>query len=383
MANVVIALGNAAWESQFISSVSHPMFDMSIVKRCVDGVDVLATLRTVDVDAVVVTDGVLRIDADCVAEVMAAGVHFIAISADRHSWISLGVSDIVDIHDDNFGDMVKQVVKLVREDHYEQEQPYVSIGKTIAVIGFGGASGRTTCALELAKLLQTQGTTCVVDADMYAPSLAQIVGDTDFTGGILGLTRIAELHKLSELSLHETTVSMDSDLLFLRGIPSVHRWNDFRIHALREMWQYLSSMVMFSVVDCGPIYDVVDLQKEVTAKPNRGLPAFTAINAADVVVVTSNATDIGMTRLIGGIQEIHELLADKDMIVVVHEVDSDNSEREIRLALARELGVPAIVCLRAKSSDYTQVEALVTSSYPATIDTKKTARRGVIRKRAA
>lgn len=383
MANVVTALGSASWESQFISSISHPMFDLSIVKRCVDGVDLIATLRTIDVDAVVVTDGLLRVDAHCVAEVMAAGARFIAITSDHKTWANLGVVDIVEVDDDNFGEMVQQVTKLVREDLSEQEHVSISDGKTIAVIGFGGASGRTTCSLELAKLLKQQAPTCLIDADMYAPSLAQTIGHKDFTGGLLELTRITELHKLSELSLHETVAELDAQLFFLRGIPTVQRWIDFRVHALREMWQYLNSMVDFSVVDCGPIYDVVELQSEITSKPNRGLPALTAIDAAETVVVTSNATEVGITRLISGVNDIYELLANKDVIVVVHGIQSDKDERDIRITLARELGVPAIVCIRENSSDYIPVANLVTRSQEVTLGKKKAARRGIVRKRAA
>ena len=55
MVNVICALGHVPWEQQFINSLGHPMFGVSVTKRCVDGIDILAAVRTIDVDAVVVS----------------------------------------------------------------------------------------------------------------------------------------------------------------------------------------------------------------------------------------------------------------------------------------------------------------------------------------
>lgn len=385
MANIVMALGNATWESQFISGLAHPMFDLSVVKRCVDGVDIQATIQAIDVDAVVVTDGVLRVDEHCIAEVLSAGIRFIVITSDVSQWKGLGAIDVIRISDDNFSEMVKQVVALVRNAPTEQSEMDSNIGRVIAVLGFGGASGRSQCALHVAEHLQRISTTCLVDADMYAPSLAQLVGHTEFAGGLLGLSRLAELHKLSELSLHGTTLQLDSGLLFLRGIPTTQRWTDFRIHALRSVWEYIPSMVNFTVIDCGPAYDVVDLQQEVTSRPHRGLAALTALGAADTVIVTAQATDVGITRVIVGIDDVQVLFNEKDVVIVVHGVESEKEEKEIRIALARELGISAIVCIPAKSFDYTHVVDLIAQekTQPQFAPQNKTARRGIIRKRAA
>ena len=379
MANIIVALANAPWEQQFISQLGHPMLGISISKRCVDGVDLQATVRSHDVDAVVVTDGVLRVDSNCVADILASGIRFIAITENHMSWYEFGVIDTIDLAEADIPAMVSSFMTLVRELPQDAIPEAQANGKLIAVTGFGGASGRSTCAFHLAQQLASASTTCLVDADVYAPSLAQEVGQTELSGGLLGLARTAELRKLNDLSLHENSMSLENGLAFVRGLPNPQRWTDLRLHALKSMWSYLTSMANFTVVDCGPAYEVTDQLSDITSKPIRGISFLTALDAADTIVLTSNATDVGIARLINGFNDVHELIADKELIVTIYGVSDEKLERELRLVIARELGVTAIVCLDGVSG-YDRLAGLITNL--PVIETK-TARRGIIRKRAA
>lgn len=380
MVNVVTALGNVSWEQQFISSLGHPMFGISVPKRCVDGIDLLAAVRTTEVDAVVVSDAVLRVDHNCIADILAEGVRFLAITTEPIEWRELGATDIVVLRDDDIALMVQQVVKVIRDHPDEAIHHHSQFSELVAITGFGGASGRTQCALGVASELVQAGTTCLVDADVYAPSLAQEVGLEEFTGGLLGLTRIAELRKLSDISLHETAATLENGLLFLRGIPAAHRWTDLRLHALKSMWEYVRSMTDFVVADCGPAYDLLDRNSEVTARPMRAIASLTAIDAAETVIVTANASDVGIARLVNGYAELHPFVENKEVIVVVHGVRDERSEQDIRIVVARELGVSALICLTQNSTDYVKAAQLISHEIP---QVTKTARHGIIRKRAA
>ena len=380
MVNVICSLGHVPWEQQFINSLGHPMFGVSVTKRCVDGIDILAAVRTIDVDAVVVSDGVLRVDANCVAEALAQGIRFIAVTEQPEVWRELGVVDVVVVHRDDMSAMVQQIIKMMRDHSEEHHAQQVVTGNLVAITGFGGASGRTQCALQLSRELAKHSSTCLVDADVYAPSLAQELGCTELNGGILGLTRLAELRKLSDISLHETSVSLESDLIFLRGIPSAHRWTDLRIHALKSMWEYLETMTDFVIADCGPAYDLLDRNAEVTAKPTRAIASLTAIDAAQSVVITANASDVGITRLINGYLDLHEFVENKDVFAVVHGIANESAQRDIKAIIARELGVNAIVTLSHDSYDYSELAAVIAGEVR---EVNKTARRGIIRRRAA
>lgn len=380
MVNVVTALGNVSWEQQFISSLGHPMFGISVPKRCVDGIDLLAAVRTTDVDAVVVSDAVLRVDHNCIADILAEGVRFLAITVEPNEWREVGATDIVLLRDDDISLMVQQVVKVIRDHPDEVNYQHVNSGQLTAVTGFGGASGRSQCALGVASELVQVAATCLVDADVYAPSLAQEVGLEEFTGGLLGLTRIAELRKLSDISLHETAATLENGLLFLRGIPAAHRWTDLRLHALKSMWEYLLSRIDYVVADCGPAYDLLDRNSQVTARPTRAIASLTAIDAAHTVIVTANASDVGLSRLVNGYAELLPFVENKEVIVVVHGVSDEKTEREIRILVARELGVSALVCFAQNSTEYSNVAQLICHEIP---QASKTARRGIIRRRAA
>jgi uncharacterized protein YunC (DUF1805 family) len=201
----------------------------------------------------------------------------------------------------------------------------------------------------------------------------------DFTGGLLGLSRQAELRKLSDISLHEFSSELTQNLNFLRGLPSAKRWTDLRLHSLKTMWSYVKQMTAFTVIDCGPIYEALENFTESTAKPSRGIAALSALDIADTVVLTANASDVGITRLLNGYSDFSDALEDKDLTVVIYGATSEKIAREIRIVIARELGIAAVVCLE-QSENYHRVADLITHAVTPEIET---ARRGRIRKRAA
>ena len=59
---IALALGNADWESDFIAVISHPMLNLKVVRRCVDGIDLLAAVQVNEIEVVIVTDETLRLD---------------------------------------------------------------------------------------------------------------------------------------------------------------------------------------------------------------------------------------------------------------------------------------------------------------------------------
>ena len=157
MRNIVVALGNTDWESQFVSALSHPMNGLRIQRRCVDGVDVRAAIQLVETDAVLLSDHTTRVDEDLFLELDARGVTVIALTNDPARWEQQGITNIVRVDEHNALAAVPLVNTVMRDGKIEVVDLPEPSGRLIAVAGFGGAAGRSTCTRELGWQLAVMG----------------------------------------------------------------------------------------------------------------------------------------------------------------------------------------------------------------------------------
>ena len=97
MKNVIVALGLVEWESIFVSGLGHPMFGVSVQRRCVDGIDIRAAIQVVECHGVIISDATPRIDQDLIAELRERDIPLIAISSNCESWSDQGVTMLVQL----------------------------------------------------------------------------------------------------------------------------------------------------------------------------------------------------------------------------------------------------------------------------------------------
>ena len=342
MRNIVVALGNTDWESQFVSALSHPMNGLRIQRRCVDGVDVRAAIQLVEVDAVLLSDYTTRVDEDLFLELDARGVSVIALTNDSARWEQQGIVNIIRIDERNALAAVPLVNSVMRDGKVEIALPQEPSGRLIAVAGFGGAAGRSSCTRELGWQLAVSGqTTLMVDADTYNPSLHQEMLRDVAHAGLLDLCRAQETRKLSAESIRSYTDELTENLALVSGLPRSSRWIDLRGAALVGVWGNARSAFNNVVVDLGPVLENDQALMHETHLPRRHSAALTALDVAQTTVLCTRGDSIGISRLVKGFHDFHELFAHTQVHVVVW--GSTSSTAEVSQAISRHTGLSSII----------------------------------------
>ncbi len=319
MINIVCALGSVEWEAQIVSALSHPMLNMAIQRRCLDAIDVRSAIRVLDVDLVLFSDATLRLDRECIDDLLGEGIRVVALSNDADWWASLGVVDVLPIDESDLSTTVKQLSRIARQEPVVAAPIEVGHGRLIAVTSFGGGAGCSTISRELAyaHAHSEQATTVLIDADVISPSLGIEFDDDDLTKGFLQLVRHVEAKRFDDSTMSELLTHLYDNLWFARGLPSASRWTDLRASALRDTWNYMKTSSECTVVDVGSFSNLLAGESFLDVTPRRGATLVTAIEAATEVVLVARADKVGIARLIKGVLDSHDELADKDVAVVL------------------------------------------------------------------
>jgi len=341
----VVALGNADWESQFVSALSHPMNGLRIQRRCVDGVDVRAAIQLVEADAVLLSDHTTRVDDDLFIEMDAHGITLVVLTIDPARWEQQGITNLIRIDERNALAAIPLVNSVLRDGKVEIAPPQAPTGRLVAVAGFGGAAGRSTCTRELAwHLAAAAQSTLMVDADTYNPSLHQELLRDESKSGLLELCRAQETRKLSADSLLAFTDPLTDHLALASGIPRSSRWTDLRGAALVGVWSNARSAFNNVVVDLGPVLENDQALMQEVHSPRRHSAPLTALEVAEATVLWARGDSIGISRLVRGFHEFHELFAHTQVHVVVWGGTASTSE--VSQAISRHTGLGSIVHVR-------------------------------------
>lgn len=343
MKYLIAALGLVDWEAQFVSGLGHPMFGMQVQRRCVDGVDIRAAIQIANCHAVLVSDATPRINQDLIAELSENNIKLIAITSNVEYWQELGATHCVVLDSSNPLSGIKQVSELIRGEIQTREPEAKPSGLLIAAAGFGGASGRTTAIKEIGWQLSRLGSkTCLVDADTYFPSLDQELGYEPNQNGLLELCRSIE-RKNSSLPTHFNLLpEVSENLSLVAGLPRSSRWTDLRVSTLKELWR--TSKENFDVVlaDVGAFLELDHSLMYETSLPRRHATSLTALESADVTVICARADSVGITRLVRGYLEFHELFANSEVHVVLWGLTGNAQSKNVRGAVSRHTGIESI-----------------------------------------
>lgn len=170
-------------------------------------------------------------------------------------------------------------------------------GRLAVVWGPRGSSGRTTIATALAHTLATAGGAILVDADVEAPCLTQVLGLPEDSSGLATAARLAGHGRLDDEALESLLVPFGELERLLSGLGRPGRWRELPPAAMAEVWARCRRLAAWTVIDVagGPIDDSVD---EYTLEPGRGAVAADLVRNADVVLVVSGADPVGVRRLL-------------------------------------------------------------------------------------
>lgn len=375
---VLTAVSDALWEAQLVAAFERGDLGVTVIRRCVDLADLLATAATGQARAALLSADLRRLDRDALTRLAVAGVAVVGLvppgeeDAERRLR-QLGVQNVLpsDSGPEAISAAVVEAVLALSQapsDVSALSEPRAALrtlppsdlnqlpdlqpgtGRLVAVWGPTGAPGRTTVAVGLAAELSGLGwPTLLVDADVYGGVVAQLLGLLDEAPGLAAACRLANNGALDLPVLAGLARQISPTLRVLSGIARADRWPELRPSALEVVLALSSSLAAATVVDCGFSLEQDEELSYDTLAPRRNGATLTILGQADTVVVVGAADPVGLQRLVRGLAELKEAVPGVQPVVVVNRLRSSaipgNAESEVRAALSRYAGVEGVVFL--------------------------------------
>jgi MinD-like ATPase involved in chromosome partitioning or flagellar assembly len=340
MINVIAAIGKTEWEPQFVSALAHPMTGIQVQRRCVDALDVLAVVKVLACEAVIISDHTLRVTAEFIAEINRQGIRLIALTSNPENFSDLGQVECLTIEESNPLAAISMLAALVRVDKVTPILKSESIGELILVCGFGGGTGKTRTAMEVAAYLAKLGkSTLLVDGDTYGPALLQMFGLPINTPGLLEVCRKIERKAAADNLIRDSSLEICQNLNLISGLTKSSRWLDLRLSALQVFWELALSEFEFVVVDGGPVLQAEAMANLETGLPRRNLVSQSALSASRTVLITSRRDESSITRLIKGVTEFQTHFARKQLSVVALGPINPRNRKEVISAVQIHAGI--------------------------------------------
>ena len=222
-------------------------------------------------------------------------------------------------------------------------------GRIVLVWGPHGAPGRSTVAASLANGLAACGGAILVDADVEAPSLVQLLGMPEDSSALAGAARLATHGRLDAESFRRVLAPVGGGLFLLGGLGRSGRWRELPPASMTEVWVQCRRAVAWTVVDVagGPADADVD---DFTLEPGRGAVTADLVSHADVILVVGGADPVGVRRLLQLLDEMGASMNPAGRVeVVINRVRASaagpSPRQALREALARFGGLEDIVLL--------------------------------------
>jgi len=371
---VLIAAGDAAWEAELVSAALQTR-DITVVRRCVDVTDAVATAVSGAVALALVSVELPGLDPDAVQRITRRGVVVVAVTPDAGAVeaervaAGLGIEAVVPLA------RLASIATLARTGdpaagpaptgpaltgqaartsgtgseggHASPEDPRPCEGVLTAVWGPAGAPGRSTVARGLAAALAARGRRSIlVDADVDGGTQAPALALLDEVSGLLAAARDANGSRLSAEALARHLRWIGPDLGVLTGLPRAERWPGLRASAYEGVLATARDLADDVVVDLGFCLDDAGDHTVDGAGPRRTAIARHTLEVADEVVVVGLPDPVGLSRLARAVLDLRSR-CDAEVLVVVNQMRGSLgwSTREISETVERFTGVAPAVFL--------------------------------------
>lgn len=369
---VLTAVSDAVWESRLVAALERGDLGVTVVRRCVDLADLLATAATGQARSALLSADLRRLDRDALTRLTITAVAVVGLvppgdeDAERrlrqlgvdHVMPSDSTPDVISaavieavvalspVPSDTTGlaDPRAALPDLPPAGALELPEPGAGTGRLIAIWGPTSAPGRTTVAIGLASELAASGRpTLLIDADVYGGVVAQAMGLLDESPGLAAACRRANAGTLDVPALAGLARQVSPKLRVLSGIARPDRWPELRPAALEVVLDIAGSLAAVTVVDCGFCLEQDEELAYDTMAPRRNGATLAVLAAAEVVVVVGSADPIGLQRLVRGLGELKEAVPGVRPVIAVNRLRSSavpgDTEQQIRAALSRYAGV--------------------------------------------
>jgi Flp pilus assembly CpaE family ATPase len=346
---VLTAADGAGWEAGLVTALDRGDHGVTVVRRCVDVVDLLAVAAAGQGRAALVAAGLRRLDADAVDRLVAAQVVPVGVvrrgdTAAEQRLRAAGIEHLVP-EDAEPGVVASVITEAVRAAAAGARAPRMfgdpatsmaippgsgapvpadqptRRGSVVAVWGPTGAPGRTVVAATLADEIARLGTSALlVDADVYGGTVAVLLGLLDESPGLAAACRQAGATRLDAAALAALCWQLAPTLRVLTGIPIAQRWPEVRATAIEPVLTAARNLAAFAVVDCGFGLETDEELSFDSLAPRRNGATLAVLDQADVILAVGAADPIGLQRLVRGLAELRDAEVSAPIWVVLNKV---------------------------------------------------------------
>ncbi|MCW2542652.1 MAG: ATPase involved in chromosome partitioning, partial [Frankiales bacterium] len=366
---VLTAVSDAVWEADLVAALQPGDLGVTVLRRCVDLAELLATAATGKARAVLLSADLRRLDRDALTRLAVAGVAVVGLVPpdDEIAELRLRQLGLVHVLPSDASPLtisatvVDAVASLEVTDRSGLSDPRAALpagvmpaeeepelldepGRVVVVWGPTGAPGRSTVSVTLASELAMLGcSTLLVDADVYGGVQSQLLGLLDESPGLAAACRLANNGSLDAVALIALARQVAPALRVLTGIGRADRWPELRPSALEVVLAVAVELAQATVIDLGFALEEDEELSYDTMAPRRNGATIALLEQADVVLAVGSADPVGLQRLVRGLAELRDRVPQAEPRVVVNKVRrsaiAGDAEREIRAALLRYAGV--------------------------------------------
>ncbi|MEO6700353.1 MAG: P-loop NTPase [Jatrophihabitantaceae bacterium] len=380
---IITAADGAAWEAALLAELGTGPARITVARRCVDVVELVAVAATGQARAALIDAQLRRLDAEVVERLLAAGVAPVGVTApgsndDGERLIECGVrysvpadapvSVLATVLDTAIADLAGTGSTAVRAGFADPAQASMishhqllatgpsmppssaQLGSVIAVWGPTGAPGRSVVATNLAAELAGLGKrTLLIDADVYGGVVASMFGLLDESPGLVAACRQAQRRRLDPGTLASLCWQVSRELRVLTGMSRADRWPELRPTAVETVLEVSRELVEFTVLDLGFGLETDEELSFDTVAPRRNGATLAALAAADLVLVVGAADPIGLQRLVRGLDELRAAQINSPTWVLLNRVREaavpGNTRSQLQDTLRRFAGRSAAALL--------------------------------------
>ncbi|WP_337063469.1 AAA family ATPase [Kineococcus sp. G2] len=313
-------------EARLVAAWEGLRREVVVVRRCADLAEVLAAAGAGLARAAVLGADLPGADAEAVDALRRHGVGLLVLlpageagTAHEHRWRALGARGFARSGEDPaaLAHAVAAAAEAVvhpgggavpaapapgtAEEQVLSDAAAAGTGRTVAVWGPHGSTGRSTVAVNLAaELAATGAATVLADLDTRGACVAQLLGVLDEAPGLLAAVRAATEGRLDAGVLQRHAALVLPDLAVLTGAPDPRRWSELRPVGLRRVLEVAAGVAEWVVVDLPGGSDEEE-------DGSRDASTAVALEAADAVLVVGAADPVGLQRWIRAWQRLGEL----------------------------------------------------------------------------
>lgn len=293
---VTCSLGEP-WESALVSMANHPAAAIRIAARCSGPGEALGVALR-EQATVVVGDAVRGWwDRDVIQHFISAGIVVAIIGTEAPP----GALSLPDSHPEALVQALRAIHTpvLVACDDALVQMP-LDRGRIVAVWGGHGSPGRTTISTHLAASAQESGlSTLLIDADTWAPSVAQHLGLDEGPGLVQSVRSVSRGDSgLSQVLKSRRGVSV------LVGMARPELWTEIQESSFIALIDEAASEYDLVVIDvAAPIEEDEELSFD-QAPYRRNLVTRSTLTIADTVFQVAGGSPVSLRRAISATRSL-------------------------------------------------------------------------------